>query len=63
MGDGCALPSPVIPHPPFYLHHHHIIIIITSPNWESCRDCSIGCMQPLKKKFQKIEKKLFYMLL
>jgi hypothetical protein len=54
---------PVIPNPPFHLHHHHIIIIITSPNWESCRDCGIGCMQPLKKKFQNIEKKLFHMLL
>ncbi len=22
MGDGCAVPSPVIPHPPFHQHHH-----------------------------------------
>jgi hypothetical protein len=59
MGDGCELSSPVIPHPPFHLHHHHINITITSPIWESCRDCGIGCMQPLTKKtIQKKSKKI-----
>jgi hypothetical protein len=50
MGDGCALTSPVIPHPPFHLHHHqhphHIYLHLG--RWAAA--AANGCKATFEKK-------------
>jgi hypothetical protein len=59
MGDGCALSSPVIPHPPFHLHlninHHNNILFLLPGTWATI--VALAVMQPWQKKHKNSKKK------
>jgi len=55
MGDGCALSSPVIPHPPFHLHHIHLTT--TASPWDILPPLWLW-LQAALKKIEKIQKKI-----
>ena len=59
MGDDCGATSPVIPHPPF---HPHQLSSQIQLSWERLSRCGIGCQQPWKKNWKKIQKKTYIVL-